>query len=314
MASEWSQILNRLGADAAPGASTAEMDRLEQEIGLPIPPDLRSLLAIANGADVQAVDLHLFSLDEIRQHARQAPAGLDGLDAYFACTGYLAFAEANDSNPFCVCSRGPLSGFVLHVRHDDDTEVAFRNLGAFFSALERLAGEGEAWIDDLLKELGDDRSQRTPDDDRRALELLQAADRLDRAADQRLWLIILGMQLLSARSVEVVERYLEDEYFVRRTARQALRAMNTDEARKALLADDRAVASFAGEVLGRLRGAGLQASETGGGGGGITLLPGPVYLDLNAQFHRRAEPEVVEEIVRRARQAIDEQQSGTRRR
>jgi hypothetical protein len=264
------------------------------------------LLAAANGADVERPFLRLFSLDEIRGYAQYlAAADPTGQN------GYVAFAEANDSNPFCVCARGPLEGFVVRVNHDDDAEVGFRSLGTFFAALEQLAARGDdAWVDDIAKEVGEDRSMRTPDDDRRALEILRAADRLGPASAERLWLILLGMQLLSDRSAPVVERYLEDDYFVRRAARETLRAMATDEARKALSADDRAVASFVGEVLNRLRAAGLEASDSAGGGG-IQLLPGPVYLDLNAQFHRRAEPGIVEEIVARASQAIEERRPKT---
>jgi hypothetical protein len=302
----WSDILDRLGAVSNGGATAAEIARFERDAGISLSVVFRWLLHAADGADLDHLGLRLLSLDEMREYLPALSAGEPGNRL-----GYVAFTGSNDSNPFCLCNSGPLEGYVVRVHHDDDTEVAFRSLSRLFTALERLAaerGDADVSIDELPYEVGVDRATRTDGDERRAFELVRAAETYPADSDERLWLLLLAFQLLSPQQVDLVAGYLEDERFVRRAARDTLTAFGTHDAARELGRDDAALDSWTRTVASALRSAGVTVSAAGGGSIGVT--PGPIHLDLNCWFKERHEPGATEAVVESVKKAIERRQSG----
>jgi len=65
--------------------------------------------------------------------------------------GLWVLDDANDSNPFAYISKGPCAGMVVHVRHDDDWEVAFPSFRRFLAAMVDAGTRGLA-IDEVARE------------------------------------------------------------------------------------------------------------------------------------------------------------------
>ena len=49
--------------------------------------------------------------------------------------GLIVLDEADDSNPYCLITRGPASGMVVHFSHDPEPALAFPDLATFLNAL-----------------------------------------------------------------------------------------------------------------------------------------------------------------------------------
>jgi len=62
--------------------------------------------------------------------------------------GLVVLDDANDSNPFCLVTKGLLRGSVLHLVHDDAPHVRFDSLAAFRRSLVEARDQG-LHIDDL---------------------------------------------------------------------------------------------------------------------------------------------------------------------
>jgi len=62
--------------------------------------------------------------------------------------GLVALDDANDSNPFCLVTKGLLRGAVLHLVHDDAPHIRFDSLAAFRRSLVEARAQG-LHIDDL---------------------------------------------------------------------------------------------------------------------------------------------------------------------
>lgn len=62
--------------------------------------------------------------------------------------GLVALDDANDSNPFCLVTKGLLRGAVLHLVHDDAPRIRFYSLAAYRRSLVDAHDQG-LHIDDL---------------------------------------------------------------------------------------------------------------------------------------------------------------------
>ena len=62
--------------------------------------------------------------------------------------GLVVPDDANDSNPYCLITRGPASGMVVHFSHDPEPTLAFPDLAAFLHSL-RAAVRDHRNIDHL---------------------------------------------------------------------------------------------------------------------------------------------------------------------
>lgn len=60
--------------------------------------------------------------------------------------GLVVLNDTDDSNHYCLVTRGPATGAVVFVPHDDSATLAFPSLHALHEAMVRAAAEGaEIW-------------------------------------------------------------------------------------------------------------------------------------------------------------------------
>lgn len=115
--------------------------------------------------------------------------------------GLIALDDANDSNPFCLVTRGLMRGAVLHLSHDDGARICFASLAEFRRSLIEALTRGLS-IDELPE------PPLAPCTDQGALsELLVSLCGQDReiAAEQ----LCLYVPLLDPQRVDVVELLAE---------------------------------------------------------------------------------------------------------
>jgi len=157
------------------------------------------------------------------QHLNNEPLGINILTAeksraysealrQFTATaelGLVTLDDANDSNPYCYISNGPLAGMVLHYTHDDSPQIAFANLQAFRAALEGIRAQNVAIWD--LPEATPKPTSPISGLAAAAVELLTHPD-----ADHAEWLLCLYLPLLPLQTEELLEALSRhDSFFVR---------------------------------------------------------------------------------------------------
>lgn len=79
--------------------------------------------------------IHGLSFEKARDYSR----ALNRIPA-MAPLGLWALDDANDSNPYTYISKGPCAGMILHLSHDDSSEIAFGSLAKFVEAMHRAGG------------------------------------------------------------------------------------------------------------------------------------------------------------------------------
>jgi len=67
-----------------------------------------------------------------------------------ATLGLWILDNAEDSNPYCLITKGPFQGFVVHFSHDPEPVIAFDSLVRFIAETRRI-GEAGGNIDNLEK-------------------------------------------------------------------------------------------------------------------------------------------------------------------
>ncbi len=77
-------------------------------------------------------------------------AGVQGHAVLGEPFGLIVLEDANNSDPYCYVTKGPVRGAVLHLRHDDDPVVAFSSLERFLAAIDQAIADG-TWIEDLAR-------------------------------------------------------------------------------------------------------------------------------------------------------------------
>jgi len=60
----------------------------------------------------------------------------------------IVLDDAGDSNPYCLITRGPAAGMVVHFCHDGDLQLCYPRLADFLAVL-RVARTGQLDINDL---------------------------------------------------------------------------------------------------------------------------------------------------------------------
>jgi len=180
-------FFHAVGAAPNPGATAAELDRFEARTGLSLPSQLRAFYGSANGLTIDGggsryVSVRPAAWMEMLPLAEVMPY-IEGMRRYGfpQVWGYFPLTDCNDSNPYCVCCKGPLRNRVVHVFHDDVADLKFWDLGRFLDAVATAVasrGTGHPRLDRLPGEYTSDREDRTEDEVRTGLELLRLADGL----------------------------------------------------------------------------------------------------------------------------------------
>ncbi len=304
----YAALFERLGATPGPPAEPAALARVQELFGVRLPDEFRELYLAADGLAVPDLHFEVIPLSQVETYA----------GVLKECFGYVPFTEHNDSNPYAVCCREPLTGFVVHLHHDDETVLACRSLGRFLDLLaERrrqvpAAGAGEDEEEaagDLLPRyspLGDlafDRPERTAEDARVAGELVRFAGRLGFWAYERTEALRFAAQLLGPGHEAELGRLmaLGDEY-TRYTVLERCRGLRTPAAEALLRQDAEGLDRFAAELADAVEAAGLEVRRTPWAPPGWTVEPGTVRPgSFDRLYGNRHAPNFLPELVERIR-------------
>lgn len=281
-----------------PGVRAADLDATEQRCGIKLPATVRELFLRCNGAELTS-SLSFLTLAE----AEQLAAAIDWRTKPTPF-GLFPLTENNDSDHVCVICHSPLTGYVVHIHHDDDPRVLFRSVDDFLLALVPFISAGEWILHDLPTPF--DRPERTPEDRRIGRELLGFGEELDSHEWYTLTGYRFGVELLGEDDVAEIARLLnhEDEY-VREAAERRLQGMASPAAAEAVRAYRDAFERFSEQLLNELCSNGLNASmHRPYGTPAIRVDPGNVWLNLDTFFGWRTEPDGFARIAQRVRELM----------
>lgn len=133
----------------------------------------------------------------------------------YSALGVWVLNDANDSNPYCLATAGPLKGMIIHVFHDDDPKITFASLEEFLAALQALPATG-IHIDKIREQ-----SVRHPLNP--AIEALLDAD-----TDESDELIRLYLSVANDLTAETKRRLTErQDFFVREALAMQLKQQGT---------------------------------------------------------------------------------------
>ncbi|HLG58174.1 MAG TPA: hypothetical protein VI485_22705 [Vicinamibacterales bacterium] len=110
---------------------------------LELPKDVVEFLSAAASVRTPALRINPLSLEQCiadSTRIREIPVAAE--------LGLIVLDEADDSNPYCLITRGPASGMVVHFSHDSEPTLAFPDLATFLHAL-RAAVRDNRNIDQL---------------------------------------------------------------------------------------------------------------------------------------------------------------------
>jgi hypothetical protein len=251
----YTTLFNSLGAITRPGADPAALAHAEWMLNVHLPDNFRELYRASDGPEIPDLRLVFEPLSRIEEYAGVLTAGF----------GYCPFTNCNDSNPYAICCSEPLTGFVVHLYHDDAPVLACRSLERFFDLAvglrekarlvnKELDDEYDYHINDLENDLAFDRPERSAEDARIGRELVRHALSLRITDVDRSMVLWFAVQMFGPDHVDDLERVLAlgDEY-VREGVLNRCRHLGTPAATALLNRDAEDLERFVQEV-GRGRG------------------------------------------------------------
>ena len=218
-----STLLQSMGVPSTSPVSTETLDSFEQTFAIQLPQRIRDIYAYSNGCMLGPRRPQIVSIEVATKYA-QAFARM-GIPQRW---GYFALTDNNDSNPYCVCCKPPLVGYVVKVSHDDSAEIKFRTVDDLLLAVRKGLRENPRW------DLGYAESQfrgrdRTPEDIASGKQLIELAASLTDV--ERADALRFGMWLLSDAHIADIAALLEDkDSYVREHAEGRLRSIGNAEA------------------------------------------------------------------------------------
>lgn len=282
------QFLQMSGAMAFPPAGATELAEFERSSGLSLPDELRELYSTCNGLEIEYLGLRFLPLHEVMEYAHFFQNAL----------GLFPLTDENDSDPYAVCCRGPLQGWVVHVRHDGDSSLDFRNVGAFVKAIENLSPDDD--YPKIRAELVERPRVRSEADVAVGLATLQMARKME--DDFAGWAIRFGLSLLTENELPEFVRIFDMNWMTRRTSLEELAKIPHPSAAKTIADYREEISEFSHTAARALKAASLDVSAVGANT--ITLQPGPVHLNMEAWYDRRGSDDFLKTIVEYARNAI----------
>jgi len=228
---------------AAPPADEAAIVVCEHKIGCRMPDALRDFYLCCNGLKNEAERITFSSLESLGGYLFEEWPFLSEVQP-------LIFVDANDSNPLCVVSKGPLRGMVAHVFHDGDTCLRFTDVLEMLTAFAGADSVSSAYGSAACRTLPPDPS--TPSLEA-IYERLLGSDREQEDPEGESLRMCLAMDLCAASAPTRIGKLLEagDEY-VRAKAIRRLQTIETDKARAILRADQRAFEDFTRNLESRI--------------------------------------------------------------
>lgn len=292
-------LLRASGVRPNPGARAAEVAGAESALQIELPDDVRALYQRCNGADL-APGLSLLTLDDAVATSiaiNQRPNGSSRFN-------YLALTDNNDSNPVCVVCGTPLAGHVVHIFHDNEPRVLFRSLSDFLGALARHLARGGRNLEQMPHAFA--AVDRTPGDAAVGHELFALAPELVDTEGDDVAVYRYAVALLGPDHVLTIADLLEhDNEYVRRSAVERLRQLDTPLATEALGHHAQEERSFAVAVVKALKAAGIDAAlDQRPGRAAVSVNSGAMWLNMEAFFRHRRAPEGLAAVVQRVRELI----------
>jgi hypothetical protein len=208
------------------GAIESQIIEVQDTTGLAFPDDYRRFIAESDGLLFETQSVKILSLKESLE--------------YFKCLrkfgltqtwGYFPISDNEDSNPWCICCKEPLAGYIVRVAHDDGAQLKFRSIEALFEGIKSVIEDDILFLDDLD---GDFKSKRrTPQDIAAGRQLLSRKDSFSDGDRQDA--CCFAMWLLAEDQVDEIIPLLDDkDFFVARDARDMLSKMHSSKAKEAL--------------------------------------------------------------------------------
>jgi hypothetical protein len=291
----YTTLFNCLGAITRPGADPAALAHAESALNVHLPENFRELYRASDGLEIPDLRLAFEPLSRIEEYAGVLTVGF----------GYFPFTNCNDSNPYAICCTEPLTGFVVHLYHDDAPDLACRSLERFLDLLvERrqqvLAADEEERedldlrVNPLEGDLAFDRPERSAEDARIGRELVRHALNLQFADVDRGTGLLFAVQMFGPDHVDDLERVLAlgDEY-VREGVLNRCRHLGTPAATALLNRDAEDLERFVQEVVRAVEAAGISVQRKPGSLA-WSVAAGPRLPCLDRLYGNRHDPSTLE--------------------
>ncbi len=222
------------GFSLAPPVREEDITEIEDLRHLKFPDDLREFYLQSDGLTNEAHHLQFVSLESLGQ----AYSFEDW--PFLSDLNLLVFGDANDSNPWCVISSGPLRGMVAQISHDGDSGLRFASVREMLHCLNELEDIHDLSAFGTLPPISTNAAFAS-----RYSQLLESRAALSADHEAVSWLLQFAMDLCASTEVNQIGSLMNmgDEY-VRDKALQRLRLVGTEEARVLLEADGLAFQEF----------------------------------------------------------------------
>jgi hypothetical protein len=288
----YTTLLDSLGATTKPGADPAALAHAEEVLAVRLPEEIRELYRTTDGLVIPDLSLEFEPLSKIEGYAGVLTKGF----------GYFPFTDCGDSNPYAICCDEPLTGFVVHLYHDDEPVLACRSLGRFLDLLverrkQMLATDEEeredldVGIDRLEDDLAFDRPERSAEDARVGRELVRHAEGLNPRDVDRGVALKFAAQMFGPGHEDELARVLAlgDEY-ARESVLNRWRGLGTPAAGTLLRRDAEEFDRFVAGLAGAVEAAGFEVRRRPDRPHAWTVEPGNIWPNLKVLYAGRNDP------------------------
>jgi hypothetical protein len=273
------------------GAKETEILGAQDIVGVKFPANYRKFISESDGIHFKAQKINILSLKESLEYFKSFRE--------FGITqtwGYFPILDNEDSNPWCLCCKTPISGYIVQLFHDDAAQIKFRSLESFFAAIKASERNDALLLDDLE---GDFRTTVHDARDvalgRELLKIPPALGEGDRPDACR-----FAMWLLGDDQVDEVIPLLDDQDpFIARDTAERLATMQCPKAAEALRANKKSLKEFVAKSAELLRQHDVQAAIENESV--IRLTPGNVLLDMKVFYAERKDSDAEQKFIERAK-------------
>ncbi|HTU18253.1 MAG TPA: hypothetical protein VMG10_09370 [Gemmataceae bacterium] len=265
-------LLSRAEVNRGRRASQSSLDAISERIGTPIPRPLSRLWCTGKAIAFETLDAHVPSPAEILQWIDDGSWGDELIER-----GFVPILDDHQSNYLAVTVRAPLAFRIVHLPHDDESRLLYRDLDSFAKAMLMALDAGES-ADSFFRETQGDYSPdapRSPDDQDAARALL--------ATDGTHGEWNYAIQMLDATNLAEWAKLLETDHFVRRDAVARMRQIQAPALQELLKRDQLAFEEFARAATDAARRAGLKVGQRKS----ENLQIGGTWMNLDVFFYRR---------------------------
>lgn len=273
------------------GALESKILETELSTGLKFPEAYRKFLSKSDGVFFKKQSIKIFSLKESVEYFEKI--------CKFGLTktwGYFPVLDNNDSNPWCICCRPPLTGYIVHVFHDDSAQIGFRSIENFLAKIQSGPADDVLFLDH--PETDFQSNGRTSHDIETAQDLIKNI--LDYKDIDRNDACRFAMWLFGDEQVDQIAAFLEDEDpYIARDASDRLKAMQSQKSNDAIQTSRKNLAAFIAKAVALLTQAGIQAASENESI--VRIHPENIALDMKVFYSQRNKPDAEQKFVERVK-------------